>query len=137
MTLDPTLTLTHRLELEAELVRVRRDAKAREVRIAARQAIAAEIVRVQTAIAVAEERILAQLPTPLPSDAEEVLSHHPAVVGRRRQLERFEQIFAVAQLDQAESVARAITGESQEPLSAPSPKPGRRPKQSGTDGGTP
>lgn len=133
MTIDPLLTLTHRLELEAELARVRREAEARTVRIAARRDVARELGQAHTAIAVAEERILAQLPTPLPSDAEEVLAHHPAVVGRRRQLERFEQVFTPAKLDQAESVARAISGESTESLSVPSPKPGRRPKQAGSE----
>lgn len=133
MTIDPLLTLTHRIELEAELSRQRRDAEARDVRIAARQAAAAEVVRAQAAIALAEEQVLTQLPTPLPSDAEEVLSHHPAVVGRRRQLERLEQVFAPAQLEHAETIARAITAESTESFLAPSPKPGRRPKQSGSE----
>ena len=81
--------------------------------------------------------MLEQLPTPLPSDTEELLAHHPTVVGRRRQLERFEQAFAPAKLDQADSVARATLGEGTEPLPATSTKPGRRPKQSATEGGTP
>ena len=45
MTLDPLLTLSHRLELEAELVRVLRETQARQVRIAVRCEVAAEVNR--------------------------------------------------------------------------------------------
>lgn len=137
MTNDAKLTLNHRLELEATLQQVNRDEAARLVRLQTRQEVAGEVIKAQAAITIAEEMVLRNLPTPPPEAVKELVDAHPVVVGRRQQLERFERVFGPARLDQAESVARAITGESHEPLSAPSPKPGRRPKQSSTEGGSP
>lgn len=132
MTTDPSLCLTRRRELAAEVERVRREAQARAVRITARHDLAANIAQAQLAIARAEEQVLEQLPTPLPEDADEVLTHHPHVASRRRQLERLEQVFGPAQLDHAESIAKAILGEGSAETPALS-KTGRRVKLSGAD----
>lgn len=133
MTNDAKLTLSHRLELEATLQQVKRDEAARLVRLQTRQEIAGEVIKAQAAITAAEEAVLRNLPTPPPEAVKELVDAHPVVVGRRQQLERFERVFGPARLDQAEGLARTIAGESTDPSLTSSPKPGRRPKQSGSE----
>lgn len=129
---DSKLNITHRLALEAELRQVHREEEAREERIQVRRQIALEITKAQEAIAQAEDRILDLLPTPLPENAGELIVRHPIVSGKLQQLERFETVFAPAQIDQADSIAKTILGESTaEPL--PIQKPGRRVKSSGAE----
>lgn len=135
---DPNLTIKHRLDLEAQLRQVRHEARAHQVRIRVREDVAAEVRKAQEAITQAEDGVLAHLPTPLPAEALEVITRHPAVVGKGHQLERLEEVFAPAQIDQAESLAKAIASESSsEPASSASSKPGRRSKSSGEGGGAP
>jgi hypothetical protein len=133
---DTKLTLTHRLELEKELRQVRLEEEAHTVRLTARREVAEEVANAQTAVTSAEDVAFKNLPTPLPENAAELVGQHPVVAGRRYQLERFEQVFGPARIEQAESIARAITSESTESTPA-TPKQARRVKQSGTDGGSP
>lgn len=134
---DPKITLAHRLELEATMRQVHREEAARLVRLRAREEIGREVIKAQAAITGAEDAVLRNLPTPRPEAVKELVAEHPVVTGKRQQLERFEQTFAPAQLNCAENLATAMTAELDDAAPAPSPKPGRRPKQSGTDGGTP
>lgn len=126
---DHKITLTHRLELEATLRQVQRDEAARQVRLRAREDIGREVVKAQTAITLAEDAVLRNLPTPLPETVKELVAEHPVIAGKRQQLERFEQVFAPAQLTCAEQLATAITADV-DATPVPS-KPGRRPKQAG------
>lgn len=131
MTPDPKLTLAHRLELEAALRQVHREEEARRVRLEARQEMEREVIKAQAAIAAAEDTVFRNLPTPPPEAVKELAAQHPVVAGRRHQLERFEQIFGPARIDQAESVAKAIASESSDASPATSQKQSRRLKHSG------
>ncbi len=134
---DAKLTLAHRLELAASLRQIHRDEAALAVRLRARQAIAAETAKAQAAVCDAEDTILRNLPSPLPDETRELVAAHPLPRGRRHQLERFETVFAPVRLEQAEQLARTMTGESGESTTTTAPKPPRRTKPTGTEGGTP
>lgn len=133
MTDDTKLTLNHRLELEATIQQVKREEAARLVRLQARHEIAGEVIKAQAAITAAEEAVLRNLPTPPPEAVKELVDAHPVVVGRRHQLERFERVFGPARLDQAENLAKVIAGETTDPSLTPTQKPGRRPRQAGSE----
>mgnify|MGYP000190316528 CR=1 FL=1 len=134
---DAKLTLAHRLELAASLRQIHRDEAALTLRLQARHTIAAEIAKAQAAVCDAEDTILRNLPSPLPDAANELVAAHPLPRERRQQLERFETVFAPVRLEQAEQLARTMTGESGESTTTTAPKPPRRTKPTGTEGGTP
>lgn len=139
MTPDAKITLAHRLELEKELRLVWLEARAQVVRLDARRDVAAEVARAQVAVASAEEMVFKNLPSPLPDKATELAEQHPVVAVRRHQLERFEQVYALVRVEQAEAVAKALLGESAEtqPAGSMNQKQSRRAKQNITEGGTP
>ena len=139
MTPDAKLTLAHRLELEKELRLVRLEARAHVVRLDARRDVAAEVAKAQVAVASAEEMVFKNLPSPLPEKAAELAEQHPVVAVRRHQLERFEQVYALVRVEQAEAVAKALLGESAEaqPAGSTTQKQNRRVKPSTAEGGTP
>ena len=134
---DAKLTLAHRLELAASLRQIHRDEAALTLRLQARHTIAEETAKAQAAVCDAEDTILRNLPSPLPDEARELVAAHPLPRGRRQQLERFETVFAPVRLEQAEQLARTMTGESGESTTTTAPKPPRRTKPTGTEGGTP
>jgi ribosome biogenesis protein Tsr3 len=133
---DATLTLAHRLELAATLRQIYRDEVALALRLQARQAIAQETIKAQAAVCDAEDTVLRNLPTPLPKEGPALVAAHPLPTGRRLQLERFESVFAPVRLEHAEQQAQTLTGESTTPIIT-TPKPPRRTKQTGTEGGSP
>lgn len=134
---DPKITLLHRQELAAVIRQAQHDEAGRLIRLTARQDIAREVINAQAAITAAEDAVFRNLPTPPPDDVKELATKHPVVAGRRHQLERLEGVFGPMRMDQAEQLAKAVAGEGCDPTPATSSKPGRRPKQSGTEGGTP